>query len=268
MKKMEQTVVIFAGTTEGRILAQDAANLGLPCIVNTATEYGGSLLSENKGICVNSERMNQTKMREFFKQKNTALVIDATHPFAVEVTQNIQSACKEQGISYIRCLRKENDDVEFSQEGVVIVDSVKEAVLYLNKTDGNVLIATGSKELELYTELKNYKERCFARVLSVKESVDKAISLGFEGKHLIAMQGPFSMEMNLAVLRQIQGKYFVTKESGKTGGFEEKLLAAKEVNATLVIIGRPKEEGMELQEVRKQLEEYATDCVAKKTMIE
>ena len=58
-------------------------------------------------------------------------------------------------------------------------------------------------------------------------------------KHLIAMQGPFSKEMNVATIHQTGAKYFVTKESGKAGGFGEKVQAARETGAVLVAVGRP-----------------------------
>ena len=132
----------------------------------------------------------------------------------------------------------------------------EEAVEYLKKTGGNVLISTGSKELHLYTRIKDYKERCFARVLSTQEAVAEAVRLGFEGKHLIAMQGPYSEELNLAMLKHINAAYFVTKESGGAGGFEEKKKAAQKAGAELIVIARPKEEGKSLQEVKKLMEEF------------
>ena len=98
--------------------------------------------------------------------------------------------------------------------------------LICGRQTGNILIATGSKELHLYTAIEDYRERCFARVLSTGPSVAESVRLGFEGSHLIAMQGPFSTEMNLALLRQTEAAYFVTKETGRAGGFHEKLEAA------------------------------------------
>ena len=119
-----------------------------------------------------------------------------------------------------------------------------------------MLISTGSKELHLYTRIKDYKERFFARVLSTQEAVAEAVRLGFEGKHLIAMQGPYSEELNLAMLKHINAAYFVTKESGGAGGFEEKKKAAQKAGAELIVIARPKEEGKSLQEVKKLMEEF------------
>lgn len=99
---------------------------------------------------------------------------------------------------------------------VIWAQSVEDAVEYLQNTEGKILITTGSKELIKYTKLTEYKERCFARVLSTEQAVMESVALGFEGKHLIAMQGPFSKEMNVATIHQTGAKYFVTKESGKS----------------------------------------------------
>ena len=131
------------------------------------------------------------------------------------------------------------------------IDSVRQAVEYLKDTAGNILIATGSKELNLYTAIDGYRDRCFARVLSTAEAVEESVKLGFQGRHLIAMQGPFSREMNLALLRQTGAEYFVTKESGKAGGFEEKLMAAEEAGAVLVVVGRPEENGERVESTKE-----------------
>lgn len=282
---MKKNILIFAGTTEGRQLAEYAVKEGIPCIVSAATEYGEELLEndlqlqkeKNKKaeLRVIHGRMDQQEMEAFFEKEQVGLVIDATHPFAVIVTENIQWACKNSGIDYLRCLRdflveeaqnisKESfyrtSDANARGDGfVVYVDSVDDAVNYLEQTQGNILITTGSKELGKYTRLTNYKKRCYARVLSVLPSVMQSIDLGFTGSHLIAMQGPFSMEMNLALLHQTEAKYFVTKESGKNGGFAEKLEAARQSDAVLLVIGRPGEEGVSVEEAEQEMRKWNRD---------
>ena len=62
---------------------------------------------------------------------------------------------------------------------------------YLKGTEGPILAATGSKELAKYTALPDYRERVTARVLSTPEAVRESAALGFQGKNLICMQGPF-----------------------------------------------------------------------------
>ena len=196
-------------------------------------------------------------MAELMRERKIDLVLDATHPFALLVTEHIRAACKREKVQYIRCLREAGDIQNILEdEGIILVDSVAEAAEYLKMTEGNVLIATGSKELHYYTEIPKFKERCYARVLSTKAAVEESCALGFEGKHLIAMQGPFSKEMNQATLRYVGARYFVTKESGKTGGFQEKAAAAKEAGVTLIIVGRPREEGMVPEKVREYLKNW------------
>ena len=76
----------------------------------------------------------------------------------------------------------------------VYVENTEAAVDYLKHVSGNVLLTTGSKELSAYTEIPGYQERMFARVLSIQNVIENCRMLGFEGKNLIAMQGPFSKD--------------------------------------------------------------------------
>lgn len=256
-------ILIFAGTTEGRLLAEYASRQGIDCFVSVATEYGKSLIQDLENVTVLAGRMDERAIRTFIEENQIRLVIDATHPFAQEATANIRSACRKAGehlsVRYVRCIRQDGKrcgDSRFSEaageEGrIICVDSVEEAVGYLRQTAGNIFIATGSRELQKYTAIEEYKDRCYARVLSVDPSVEEAVKLGFEGCHLFAMQGPFSREMNLALLHQTKAAYFVTKETGQAGGFEEKLEAAKSAGAVLVVIGRPQETGEDLETVKK-----------------
>lgn len=124
-------------------------------------------------------------------------------------------------------------------------------------SEGNILLTTGSKELGKYTALSDAGERIYARVLSLPSVMETCKGYGFEGKHLIGMQGPFSMELNAAMLRQFDCKYLVTKDTGKAGGFQEKIDAALSCGTVPVIIGRPlKEEGLSVAECRHMLAEY------------
>ena len=274
-EKTEKKILIFGGTTEGRLLAEYAEAERIPCYVSTATEYGENLMKEEsllKGggtVQTLSGRMDEEEIGEFLREHGISLVVDATHPFAVNATENIRRGCRKAGVRYIRCLREETEgtgstdspsdqgrtgEKEANQEpGIVFVDSIGQAIEYLSTVEGGILITTGGKDLEAYTKLSGFKERCFARVLSTKEAVSHAAGLGFEGRNLIAMQGPFSYEMNLALLRQTGAKYLVTKESGSPGGFEEKIKAARDAGAVCVVIRRPREEGMGLREIKEVL---------------
>ena len=145
-------------------------------------------------------------------------MIDATHPYAVQVTENIRQACAAAGASYLRLIRPSR---QANGEAVYVKDTA-EAVEYLKSTEGDILVTTGSKELEAFCALPDYKNRVYARVLSLPQVAASCAALGFEGKHLICMQGPFSRELNAAMIRQLHTRWLVTKESGAAGGFQEK----------------------------------------------
>lgn len=232
-------VIIFAGTTEGRTISEYLASCKVPVTACVATEYGETLLTENEYLKVHAGRMDQEEIAAFIREKGAELVIDATHPYAAVVSENVAAACEREQVDYVRLIRGSSAE---SVDQAVLVGSVDEAVEYLKKTEGNILATTGSKELFKYTQIPGFEKRVFARVLSTGEVVAACEKLGFVGKNLICMQGPFSEELNIAMLHQFDCKYLVTKETGKAGGFEEKLHAAKAAGATLVLVGRPPEQ--------------------------
>lgn len=240
---MKKRVLIFAGTTEGRKLTAYLAGKGIEVHVCTATLYGESLLPCEKNITLSHERLDADQMKELMKKYEPDFVIDATHPHAKEVTANVKEACETSGFTYMRLVRERDlKDREENDIHLTYVESVEEAVEALRTTEGNILVTTGSKELERYTELPDYKERIYARVLSVEEAVAKCEKLGIRGRHLICMQGPFSTELNRAVMKEYDVSYLVTKESGMAGGFSEKYQAALEEQVKMIVIGRPVEE--------------------------
>lgn len=246
-------VLVFAGTTEGYEICRFLADHQVRTMGFVATEYGGKSLTENEYLTVQTGRLDETAMEQVFIQEKPEMVLDATHPYAAEVTVNIRTACEKTQTLYRRVLRESGS----REDKAVYVESVQAAAQYLDQTQGNVLLTTGSKELAGFTGMKNYQERLYARVLSLPNVMQACAELGFEGKHLIGMQGPFSRELNAAMLRQYRCKYLVTKDTGKAGGFQDKIDAALECDAVPVIIGRPlKEEGMSVKECKRFLTEY------------
>ena len=239
--------IVFAGTTEGYALCEFLSENRVSVYACAATEYGGSLLEENDFLHVSAGRLKTEDMEELFRKETPEIVLDATHPYAAEVTKNIRTACENAAVRYQRVLRPEGE----KSGQAVYVDSPEAAAEFLSGTEGNIFLTTGSKELAKFTVIPDYRERLFARVLSIPFVIQSCAELGVEGKHLIGMQGPFSTEINEAMLRQFQCSYLVTKDTGFAGGFPEKLEACQRCGVTPVIIGRPlKEEGLSLPEAR------------------
>ena len=225
---------VFAGTTEGRELAEFLAGQPVQTVVCVATEYGGSLLPGGN-LEVLTGRLTREQMQELFARREFDLVVDATHPYAQAVTQNICSACEDTKTPYLRLLRPDGAE---AGDGVYVEDAAA-AAAYLDQVEGNILLTTGSKELHAFAGIRDFAERAYARVLPMEESLELCRKAGLAPAHILTMQGPFSKEMNLAMLHMTQSKYLVTKASGSTGGFPEKAEAAREAGVRLVCIGRP-----------------------------
>ena len=239
-------LVIFAGTSEGRTLCTRLSQAGMQATVCVATEYGKEVLPPMPGITVHTGRMTAEEMADFLRE--TQLVVDATHPYAVEVSKNIRQACETVNCRYIRLMRPKTQ-----AEHVVHVASAAEAAEYLAHTEGNVLLTVGSKELHCFTAVPDYAERLWPRVLPAAASMEICQKLGFPAAHTILMQGPFSEELNIALLHTCGAKWLVTKDTGAAGGLPEKLAAAKRCGCQVILIDRPQEEGMIPEEVYRLL---------------
>ena len=233
---------VFAGTSEGRRLLEFLAGQDVGVLACVATEYGEALAPRAENIEVSAGRLDGDAMKALFAVRRFDLVIDATHPFATAASENIAGACAETGTQYLRLNRG-----DFSADGdAVIVDSIKGAAQFLATHPGNALLATGSKELKPYTAVPDWQARFWPRVLPMAASLEACATAGFAPAHIIAMQGPFSVDMNVAMLKAIRARWLVTKASGDSGGFAEKLEAARLAGARCVVIGKPAQlEGMD-----------------------
>ncbi len=241
---------VFAGTTEGRRLVELLADAPVEVTACVATEYGEALLTPRERLTVSHRRLTEEEMEALLAQERFDLVVDATHPYAAEVTENIARACRGVGVEYLRLLR----EADALPEGAVYFPDTEAAVNWLAETEGNILLTTGSKELAKYAALPGFARRVYARVLPMEASLSACRAAGLGPDRIIAMQGPFSREMNAALLEAVSAKYLVTKDTGGTGGFGEKAAAARDAGAVLVVVGRPAQrEGLGFEETASLL---------------
>ncbi len=258
MKKL----VIFSGTTEGRTLSGMLAESGIRHTICVATDYGGELMGRDPCTEIRIGRMDREQMTGFLRERAFSaddLVVDATHPYAREATENIRAAAEHAGTGYLRVLRaqEETDDAE-----IIRYDDMVSCAKALARTEGRILLTTGSKELGSYcaSAPEEMRERTYVRVLPSRESLEICLQAGFAAKNIIAMQGPFTASMNRAILEQYAIRHLVTKESGAAGGFPEKLEAAREAGVQCHVISRPvQEEGVDVGEAYRRIagREYA-----------
>jgi len=236
-------LILFSGTTEGRTLSCDLADAGADVHVFVATDYGREEQGEHANITVHTGRLDIAGMQKALQGAD--LCVDATHPYAREATKNIRTAAKAVGVPYCR-LKRERCSLP---DDCIVVDTAAEAADYLSHTEGNILLTTGSKELPAFRNLS--PERLYPRVLPAVENLEACLKLGIPHRNLIALQGPFSEDLNRSLIRQYHIQYLVTKDGGSTGGFPEKAAAAKQEDSTLIVLRSPDEEGDSYEDVRQ-----------------
>lgn len=244
-------VTVFSGTSEGKEISHYLAELGISVNVSVATEYGKNVTPQQKNINIAVGRLNADEMLGFIK--DSSFVIDATHPYAQIVTQNIKSACEVADIKYIRLLRDSVDS-----DKVIEAENISQAVEYLKHTQGKIFVSTGSKELNLYSAIKDYKTRLVVRVLPVDMS--RQVCRALEINNVIYDKGPFSYNQNYNSFKEYDVKWLVTKNSGTAGGFAEKLQAADALGVRTIVIKRPDETGLAMEQVKEFFSKEVEKC--------
>ena len=250
-------IVIFAGTTEGRRLSEILADAGIAHTVCVATEYGEIVMrdqtdaeaaraKEQSLVSLHRGRMDRKQIEEFLRNEGYEIVVDATHPYARVVTENLRGAVaalqtsekKAQFPIYLRLEREISETPEAEDPAVSIryFESNADCAKALENTEGNILLTTGSKELATYCASGRLHDRLYVRILPGRESLELCMEQGIKGRQILALQGPFSTEMNAAILKQYDIRHMVTKNSGRTGGYQEKLEAAKMLEIPVYVI--------------------------------
>lgn len=220
---------------------------GAAITVCVATEYGAEEQGDAENIRVLTGRKDLSAMKEILSENE--LCIDATHPYAEEVTKNLKQACAETGVRYLRLLREESHAVA----GMIYVENAAAAASKLQGKKGNILLTTGTKELPAFRKLE--RKRLYPRILPMAENLLLCAEEGIPGRNIIAMQGPFGQALNEALMEQFEIRYMVTKDGGKAGGFPEKIRAAQKMGVESIIIRRPLEEGKTYREMIMLCEE-------------
>jgi len=236
-------IIIFGGTTEGRELSVQLASEGADVTVSVASEYGAEEQTADYGIKIEEGPKDEDEMRLLIRGAD--LCVDATHPYAVLVTENIRKAAQAEGVELLRLTR---DSESFNSTDILIAGSAEEAARIARAKGGNVLLTTGSKDLHVYAELLD-PQLLYPRVLPLASSLEACENACIPHRNIIAAQGPFSEGFNCALISELGIDILITKESGKAGGFSEKIQACRKCGIPAIVIARPDDEGLSYDEV-------------------
>ena len=246
-------VLVFGGTSEGRRLVEWLVARGrCEVVACSATPYGGSLIPAGPRVTSIARPLPEGEIERLMSHGRFACAVDATHPYATSITASVRRAAEVTGTPLVRIVREEAPEGPW-----VSARDARDAARVVDGMAGNVLLTTGSKDLGAFAEgVSDFEERVFVRVLPVVASLERAEAAGVRTSHIIAMQGPFSEGLNRALISDLGIRVLVTKASGRSGGFEEKVAAAQACGCALVVIDRPlREDGVSLEQAEALLAE-------------
>lgn len=246
---------LIAGTSEGRKILSLLNQYTDDIFVSTATEYGGELLKKYKFKMLNTKPLNTEEMFQIFKENNINVVIDSSHPYAVEVSKNIIEVCKDLNIEYVRYERPSVVDKFKSESLVVEVNDYEELSEKLRNLKGNILNTTGSRSLDKILKL-NLENRIIHRVLPSVKVMEECFQKGIKVEDLIAIKGPISYELNCSFIKEYDAKAMLLKDSGVQGGTEEKIRAAIDMGIYACVIDRKNMEYKRPFYTEKELVKY------------
>ncbi|GGG13907.1 precorrin-6A reductase [Paenibacillus abyssi] len=231
-------IFMLCGTSDARELAVRMQKSGYPLLASVVTDNAAKSLQE-ADITVRTGRLTAEEMAALLHEMSCKAVVDASHPFAEEAHKNAMKAAQEAGLPYIRFERASL--VYDDHPKLTVVSSYEEAALEAKERKGSVMLTTGSKTLPIFAKhlVGDPATRLVARMLPRKDNMELCEQLGVEQKNIIALQGPFTREMNEALYRQFGTTVMITKESGKIGAVDEKVNAALEMDIDVILISRP-----------------------------
>lgn len=230
-------ILVLAGTKDGRQLAAKLAQAGYEVIVSVISQHGCQLAAQDNMV-IHTDKLDQTEMVNFIRNHNIKLVIDTSHPYAVNVSKNAINACHSLNVDYLRYERPATD--LSSYKNLHTVQNYQEAACKAADLGKVVFLTTGSRMLETFkAEPKLQEHRIIARVLPDPDVIAKCVALGFSLSDIVALQGPFSHQLNSIMFKDYGAEVIVMKNSGQIGGSDTKLSAAAELNLPVIIINRP-----------------------------
>lgn len=227
---------LILGTGEGknilRLLNRYTDNL----VISTATEYGGELLKNFKFKHMNTSPKDKEGLKALCMDYGIKVLVDASHPYAKEVSKNALECTKELNIPYLRYERPSVMD-EFNSDLIITIESYDELKTVIEDENSVILNTTGSRGVKTLLEL-NLPNRIVHRVLPQVKVLEELFSLGVKVEDIVAIKGPIGYELNKGFIEEYHADYVLLKDSGLQGGTNEKLMAAIDLGVKSIVVKR------------------------------
>jgi len=233
------TILLLGGTSEAGTIAAALEKAGIEVLVSTATGLASSV-RESRLVKVRTGMLNESGLSTLIRESGAVAVVDATHPYAVEISKNARAAAEGAGVPLFRYLRP---PAVAGKGGDVAARDHEEAARRAFGSGRPVLLTIGTRNLAPYvSEARKTGARVIARVLPTPESLEACRRAGLAPESVIPGQGPFTVEENVELIKRLGIGVLVTKDGGAAGGVPEKLEAARREGCEVVVVERPEEQ--------------------------
>jgi len=231
-------VWLIGGTSESRLLAQGLLERRLACVVTVTTDSAKSLYPSSPWLTVQVGKLKESDLEQFRRSQNIGVILDASHPWAIKISQTAIAFSECAQLPY---LRYERPPVRASSDGsqIVSLDSFATLVTGEYLSDRRVFLTVGYQRLPLFQPWQ-HRATLFARVLPSPKSLQVAQEAGFTSDRLIAIRPPVPEALELALWQHWQISLVVTKASGNAGGEAIKRQLCDRLGIPLITINRPK----------------------------
>ncbi len=227
-------ILLLDGTSDSRNLTIFLKNNGYDLVATATTDEGADKLINNNIKTIN-KKLLYDDLLERCKELQVDTVIDATHPYANSIHENSLRVAEKLKILHIRYERPE---IVYENGNIIYVDNYDGAVKEVSKINSdNILVTTGIKNVEYFRDIIKIKNVYF-RILPESDSIKLLSAMGVKMKNIIAMEGPFNIELNRAIYKNYKIGALITKDSGFDA--DTKIRAAIENNIKAIIIKRKK----------------------------
>ena len=234
----KRKVWLIGGTSESAAIARILITSEIVFIVTVVTQAALSLYSAECETAVGC--MDREKMQSFCHTNQVKAIVDASHPYAVEVSRQAIAISNQLNIPYLRyernCYQAQAD--ASTNRSVIELDSFETLLTGNYLKQQRVLLTVGCKALPLF-QAWHHQATLFARILPKAVSIETALLAGFTSDRLIAIRPPFNLALEKALWQRWNISMVVTKASGKAGGEDIKRQVAADLNVPLIIITRP-----------------------------
>lgn len=235
---------LILGTSEGRKIVSLLNEFTDNLFISTATAYGGEILKDFKYRVLNSKPLKYEELIQNLKDNKVSILVDASHPYAVEITKNAQEACKLLEIEYLRYERPSVLE-KFKEEKIIEIKNYEELkarisqIRELEEEQGAILNTCGSRNIEKILDLK-LGNRIIHRVLPSVDVMEKCLALGIKVDDIVAIKGPISYDLNCSFIKEYNAKAIIMKDSGIQGGTDEKIRSALDMDIYAFVLARDK----------------------------